>query len=74
METIKTELSLYAAILSFLLGLGAMLNFRRDFYLFETSVWSYIWPLLLAALFFYLAVILFSVFWNRRKEKAEKKR
>lgn len=69
----KTELSLYAATLSFLLGLGTMLNFRRDFSLLEASIWSYVWPLLLAALFFYLAIRLALIFWGRQKKRQENK-
>jgi hypothetical protein len=61
----KTTLSLYCATLSFLLGLGTLLNFRIS--LLEASIWSFVWPLLLATLFFTISVRLFLIFWNRLK-------
>lgn len=64
----KTELLLYVAILSFLLGFGTLLNFPRDFSLFGASTWSYVWPLPLAALFFYVSIRLVLIFWGRRKK------
>ncbi len=66
MKKLKTFLSLYFAVLSFLIGYGVAKS--RDLSPLDMSLLSYLWPLI-SALFFTFSILLFWIFINRARRK-----